>query len=323
MSQTVSFDYFYGGQSDAFSYYRIPRLLVTGEQFKGLSTDAKLLYGLLLDRMGLSSRNGWYDDLGRVYIYYPVEEIEGALNCSHSKAVRLFAELDAAKGIGLIERVRQGLGKPSMIYVKQFTSTAVPKPPKPPVNEPPASGIKMNRQEVSNENPQKYQNHTFECNKIGSLKVSKSDGNYNNIINPYRNYLDLSINQSCKTGIEHTERRDIREALKANIGYPSLATKYGREDVNELLELVTDVICSTRPTIRIGSEEVPAKAVKDRFWRLDQSAVEYVFERMGENTQKIYNIRGYLLTVLYNAPTTIGHYYQAAALYDLYGRQRE
>lgn len=323
MDQTVTFEYFYGGQSDAFSYYRIPRLLVTGEQFKGLSTDAKLLYGLLLDRMGLSSRNGWHDDLGRVYIYYPVEEIEDALNCSHSKAVRLFAELDAAKGIGLIERVRQGLGKPSMIYVKQFTSPAVPKPPKPPVNEPPASGIKMNRQEVSNENPQKYQNHTFGCNKIGSLKVSKSDGNYNNIINPYRNYLDLSINQSCKTGIEHTERRDIREALKANIGYPSLATKYGREDVNELLELVTDVICSTRPAIRIGSEEVPAKAVKDRFWRLDQSAVEYVFERMGENTQKIYNIRGYLLTVLYNAPTTIGRYYQAEALYDLYGRQRE
>ena len=67
MGQTVSFDYFYGGQSDAFSYYRIPRLLITGHQFKGLSTDAKLLYGLLLDRMGLSSRNGWYDDLGRVY----------------------------------------------------------------------------------------------------------------------------------------------------------------------------------------------------------------------------------------------------------------
>ena len=323
MGQTVSFDYFYGSQSETFSYYRIPRLLITGQQFKGLSTDAKLLYGLLLDRMGLSARNGWYDDLGRVYIYYPVEEIEEALNCSHSKAVRLFAELDAVKGIGLIERVRQGLGKPSVIYVKQFTSTTAPKPSKPPVSEPPDSGIKMDRQEVSNENPQKYQNHTSGHLKMGSLEVSKSDCNYNNIINPYRNYLDLSINQSCKTGIEHTQRRDVREALKANIGYPSLAAKYGWEDVNELLELVTDVICSTRPTIRIGCEEVSAKAVKDRFWQLDQSAVEYVFERMGENTRKIYNIRGYLLTALYNAPTTIGRYYQAEALYDLYGRQRE
>ena len=108
MSQAISFDYFYGGQSDAFSYYRIPRLLITGQQFKGLSTDAKLLYGLLLDRMGLSSRNGWYDELGRVYIYYPLDEIQADLNCGHDKAVKLLAELDIGKGIGLIERVKQG-----------------------------------------------------------------------------------------------------------------------------------------------------------------------------------------------------------------------
>lgn len=79
MGQTVSFDYFYGGQSDTFSYYRIPRLLITGQQFKGLSTDAKLLYGLMLDRMGLSARNGWYDELGRVYIYYPLDEVQADL----------------------------------------------------------------------------------------------------------------------------------------------------------------------------------------------------------------------------------------------------
>ena len=94
MGLTVSFDYFYGGQSDTFSYYRIPRLLITGRQFKGLSTDAKLLYGLLLDRMGLSSRNGWYDELGRVYIYYPLDEIQADLNCGHDNAVKLLAELD-------------------------------------------------------------------------------------------------------------------------------------------------------------------------------------------------------------------------------------
>ena len=102
MGQTVLFDYFYGGQSDAFSYYRIPHLLITAPQFKGLSTDAKLLYGLLLDRMGLSSRNGWYDEQGRVYIYYALDEIQRDLNCGHDKAVKLLAELDSGKGIGLI-----------------------------------------------------------------------------------------------------------------------------------------------------------------------------------------------------------------------------
>ena len=124
MKNDVSFDYFYGGQSELFSYYRIPKLLVTGVQFKDLSTDAKLLYGLLLDRMSLSAKNGWYDSEGRVYIYYPLEEVEEALCCGHGKAVRLMAELDSTTGIGLIERVRQGLCKPSIIYVKQFTNRA-------------------------------------------------------------------------------------------------------------------------------------------------------------------------------------------------------
>ena len=132
MSQAISFDYFYGGQSDAFSYYRIPRLLITGQQFKRLSTDAKLLYGLLLDRMGLSSRNGWYDDLGRVYIYYALDEIQRDLNCGHDKAVKLLAELDTGKGIGLIERVKQGQGRPAKIYVKQFTTSEIPQSPEEP-----------------------------------------------------------------------------------------------------------------------------------------------------------------------------------------------
>ena len=126
MSQTISFDYFYGGQSDAFSYYRIPRLLITSQQFKGLSTDAKLLYGLLLDRMGLSSRNGWYDELGRVYIYYPLDEIQADLNCGHDKAVKRLAELDTGKGIGLIERVKQGQGRPP-----KSTSNSLPPPRSP------------------------------------------------------------------------------------------------------------------------------------------------------------------------------------------------
>lgn len=118
MEEQTFFDYYYGGESEQFAFYRIPRQLVTGSYFKALSTDAKLLYGLLLDRMSLSMKNGWYDEQGRVYIYYPLDEIQEALCCSHGKAVRLFAELDTGKGIGLIERIRQGQGKPARIYVR-------------------------------------------------------------------------------------------------------------------------------------------------------------------------------------------------------------
>ncbi len=140
LDQAVTFSYFYGVESEQFSYYRIPRLLVTGEQFRGLSTDAKLLYGLLLDRIGLSAKHGWYDDQGRVFIYYPLEEIQDALNCAHGKAVKLLSELDAATGIGLIERVRQGQGKPAKIYVKQFTTKEVPPLPAPDDSRLPKSG---------------------------------------------------------------------------------------------------------------------------------------------------------------------------------------
>ena len=124
----MAHDFFYGSQSESFSFCRIPRQLLTGAEYRGVSTDAKLLYGLLLDRMGLSAKNGWYDDLNRVYIYYTLDEIQENFQCGRSKAVRLLNELDGKNGIGLIERRRQGLGKPTMIYVKQFVDSAPSEP---------------------------------------------------------------------------------------------------------------------------------------------------------------------------------------------------
>ena len=137
MAAETSFDYYYGDESNQFSFYRIPRQLVTGDRFKRLSTDAKLLYGLLLDRMSLSAKNGWYDEQGRVYIYYTLDEIQEDLNCGHDKATRMLVELDNGKnGFGLIERVRQGQGRPTKIYVKRFTTRAVPTPPPEPSPRP-------------------------------------------------------------------------------------------------------------------------------------------------------------------------------------------
>lgn len=127
----INFGYYYGDESNQFSFYRIPRQLVTGSGFKSLSTDSKLLYGLLLDRMGLSAKNGWYDEAGRVFIYYTLDEIQKDLNCGHEKAVKLLSELDTGKGFGLIERVKQGQGRPTKIFVKRFTTRE--RPPQTPV----------------------------------------------------------------------------------------------------------------------------------------------------------------------------------------------
>ena len=108
--------------TDNYAFYRIPKLLFTDSRFQTLSTDAKLLYGMLIDRMELSLKNGWIDEQGRIYLYFTIGEIQGRFRCASGKAVRLRAELDSAKGIGLIESVRQGMGKPNIIYVKNFAT---------------------------------------------------------------------------------------------------------------------------------------------------------------------------------------------------------
>ena len=117
----MQFDYFYGSQAEQFSFYRIPKVLFTDPQFEPLSTDAKVLYGILLDRMSLSLKNQWLDAQNKVYIIFTVEEIMDALNCANQKATRLMVELE--KQAGLIERKRQGLGRPNLIYVKNFAAT--------------------------------------------------------------------------------------------------------------------------------------------------------------------------------------------------------
>lgn len=117
----MQYEYFYGAQAEQFSFYRIPKALFTEPNFRELSTDAKVLYGILLDRMSLSLKNQWLDAQNKVYIIFTVEEIMDALNCANQKATRLMAELE--KQAGLIERKRQGLGRPNLIYVKNFAAT--------------------------------------------------------------------------------------------------------------------------------------------------------------------------------------------------------
>lgn len=116
----MKFDYFYGPQSECFSFYRVPKLLIKDRQFHPLSPLAKLLYGLLLDRMGLSLKNDWYDKNGRAFVYYTIREICEDFGYSHVTARKLLEELDTETGIGLIERRRQGQGKPDRIYVMRF-----------------------------------------------------------------------------------------------------------------------------------------------------------------------------------------------------------
>lgn len=317
MPETILSDYFYGDEAEQFQFFRIPRQLITNPKFKHLSTDAKLLYGMLLDRMSLSAKNSWCDDSGRVYIYYTVDEICGDINCGVNKAIKLLAELDTGKGVGLIERIKQGQGKPTKIYVKRFTvgrNTAPTEPAAPTDPTPP--DLKSADLDFS-----KVQ--TFDFQRSRPLEntgadLSKGECSYNNKNQTDFSYTDSSISPMSPRAAADMEmdRYEKREEIKENIDYPYLQRQCPYDDVESLLELIVDVVCSTASTMRIGGEMLPAETVKRRFMQLDSSHIEYVIDSMKNTTTKINNIRAYLLTTLYNAPVTIGPYYSAAVRHD-------
>ena len=343
MGEPLKFDYYYGIEAEQFSFYRVPRLLIKDERFKGLSSDAKLLYGLMLDRMSMSMKNGWLDDENRAYIIYTIENIREDLGCSKEKAVKVLAELDASKGIGLIEKIRRGLGKPDIIYVKNFIIQDEGR--KEPSNadvsaevgktdfkrsENPTSRSQENRlQEVGKTDFSRSEKLTSRGRENQLQEVGESDPNYTDYNQIEKNYTDMSytnpINQS-------TGKADAIDAIDETSAYMALIRgnldyehhmKYGqhgdREMYEEIYETVCDVVCVKRKTIRINGEEYPYELVKSRFLKLNSSHVEYVMGCMRETVTKITNIRAYLITALYNAPSTMSHYYQQEVQHDMYG----
>lgn len=116
----MGFDYFYGRGTEQFAFYQVPKMLITDDRFAGITMDSKFLYSLLLDRSSLSAKNGWLDEEGKVYIYYTLEQIMADMHCANQKATKLLKELETKAG--LIERQKQGQGKPTRIYVKDFAT---------------------------------------------------------------------------------------------------------------------------------------------------------------------------------------------------------
>ena len=310
MAAVIVSDYFYGDESKEFSYFRIPRLLITHQRFKNVSVEAKLLYGLLLDRMGLSEEHGWYDEDGRVFIYYTVEEIADDLCCGRDKAMKLLAELDKAKGAGLIERVRQGQGKPTKIYVKRFTTREVP---------PKKEEIPAPISEVEILDLQKSEIPTSKGRKPRLQEVGFSDPSYLDNNYPESSYPDPSISPAKPpgNGARLIERWSLKESVRNQIEYDALCTQYAAEDVDALVALISEIQSSTADAVRLGKEQIPIEVIKERFRQLTQMHVAYILDSLRTTTTQINNIKAYLLTALYNAPTTMGFFYSAQVRHDL------
>lgn len=320
--QTVSFDYFHGCESEQFAFYRIPKVLFTNDYFKGLSSDAKVLYGLMLDRMALSVKNHWIDDKDRVYIIFTLEQVMEYMNCGKDKGVKILAELDTEKGIGLIERVKRGLGKPAIIYVKSFLIKE-----NPVCNEAESRIPEVGKAEVK----------TSEKPKSGILENRSADFGKSDTIKTDNNNTDLSetdpINLSGKEAERQRRRaadgtggmdmiRVYTEIIKDNIDYDSLIESCSIGDrgyVEEILDLLTETVSIERDTVCISGAEYPFQMVKGKLLKLNYGHIQYVLECLHKNTTKVRNIRAYLLACLFNAPSTINSYYRAEVNHDMYG----
>ena len=284
MRETMDFDYFYEEQSDNYTFYRIPKMLFTEKLFMDLSTDAKVLYGLLLDRISLSRENGWIDKEGRVYVFYTIRTIKASLRCANTKACGLLKELDA---FGLTERKKQGQGKPTIIYVKDFSRF-----PKAEFRD---SGI---------ENPS--------VPIIGIQDFPKPERNKTDKNNTEINKTDpiLSVPDVDKDTDERESYRDyLYDHMEMDILYERYP--YDGETLDAIMTLMLDVICSKRKYIRIAGDDKPLNVVRSQFMKVSCEHIEYVMDCMKENGTKVRNIKQYLLAAIYNAPLTLGPYYQA------------
>ncbi len=339
-------------ETEQFAFYRVPKALFTNPQFTGLSIEAKVLYGLMLDRVSLSQRSGWLDEAGRVYIYFSVKDVQEQLDCGHCKASRHLKELETS---GLIQRQRQWLGTPDRIYVQDFAdcqnaeneaSKSADASVEISENEQTDdsecdSALNSSTQTAENkrkevpkrENPPVFSARMSQKKAAGYLKTSapersKTAANKTEYIKTEFSETE-SINPSSenftamvKTQVGGSDGSDgAKEKLKQVWGYPALLDSHSKETLDGIFTLGADVLQNTSPTIRVNRQELPAKTVKQRLLSLDFTHIDYVLDCLRRVSAPIRDMRRYLLTALYNAPATIDAYYDALFARNEAGRE--
>lgn len=294
MESKPTFSYFTKTSAEVFTFYRVPKALVVNEYFRSLSSEAKLLYGLALDRMSLSLENMWFDEIGRAYIYLSIEEITELLNCGKNKAITALKELEE---VGLIEKKRQGKGKSNILYLMNFE-----------VEE---EVVKFKKQtSKSKAGDVKSENSDSRSLENKPIEVCFSDPNNNNFNNTYKNKNNILIDS-----IE----AEYAELIRDNIELDLLIERqpYNRELLEGIYDIILETVLGKSDSVMISGSVFPKEVVKSRFLKLNSSHIEYVAEGLSKNTSKVRNIKKYLMAMLFNAPATISAYYQAEVNHDM------
>ncbi len=289
----MTLDYFYGQAGGFFSFFRIPKALFQEQRFQNLSTDAKILYGILLDRMNLSVKNEWFDKKGRVFIIFTIEDVKRTLRCADNKATRLLRELEK---FGLIERKRRGQGKPCLVYVKNFSA------------------------ESSKERVKNRDNDDSCGSKIACQDPVKSRG-----IKKKENKTEMNnTNPILSDESEKMKNRELLEEYFSHSLEIDLLLRLYPDDEDTLYQIVNllvDTCATNRKLLHIAGDDKPAEVVRSRFMKLNADHIRFVLKCLAENSSPIRNMKQYLLASLYNAPTTMQLSYQNQTNHDLANRR--
>lgn len=278
-------DKFLWWEADSYSFIKLPKVLLESPKYTNLSGEAKILYSLMLDRMKLSTMNNWRDRNGYVYIYFTLNEACKTFHCGHDKAGKIFSELENAH---LLIRQKQGLGRPMRLYVLKFFLPDIAKP-------------EVQTSDNQNSALLNYSGHDFGNSDTINTENKKNDCIKNN----------LSI---C--GYDAT---DVEQRIKEQIDFDILSQSCDKELLTGIVTLMVDTICASSQTVRIGDNEYAREAVRSRLLSLDSGHIEYVMNKLKDNTTKVRNPRAYMLTALFNAPASMNFYYTAEVNHDLYG----
>jgi len=285
----MTLDYFYGQAGELFSFFRIPKALFQEQRFQDLSTDAKTLYGILLDRMSLSVKNEWFDKKGRVFIIFTIEDVKRTLRCADNKATRLLRELEK---FGLIERKRRGQGKPCLVYVKNFSA------------------------ESSKESVKNRENHESGSPKNACQDPPKSRCNKNKKSKTERNNTNPILSDESE---KMKNRKLLEEYFSRSLEIELLLRLYPDDEdtIYQIVDLLVDTCATNRKLLHIAGDDKPAEVVRSRFMKLNADHIRFVLKCLAENSSPIRNMKQYLLASLYNAPTTMQLFYQNQTNHDL------
>jgi len=393
MSKRLNLDYLSPQTARGYSFVTIPHLLIVHEAFDPVDYGAKILFGLMLNRASLSAINAdsFTDQNGKLYIIYTNEQVMKDMRCSDKTATKMLRQLEE---VGLIERKRRGLGKPSLIYMKDFASVGfsdgfskkvqnrkiytsentgenVSESVRENVNGEGVGNVDFTGN-FQNRNIYGSEGERFTVQKAKDLRCSKIDYNqpdYKSINQSERSDGQLDgrgengqvnvqgegsknkkskiISSSERVNEKKTKKLNMTsmtygtasnsetsqadqlkyekytEVVKSNIDYDYLRSTASRPEViDEMLEVIVETVCSSKDTVRVSGEDKPQEHVKGRLLKLAFTHIEYVLECLMANTTKVHNAKAYLLTTLYNAPSSMANYYQQEVNYDLHGGGR-